>query len=144
MVRGAFWFITCALSLASAGAGTAVAQEAMANDFIGKFRAWIVLDFKFALTTAEGRTVYSYANDSPMHPAFYDICEQAWFPVVAIPQDVAYEPFTIFARADGLKQWAYEGVPLYTSARDTRSGEANGHGVDGLWHIVTVPAHAMQ
>jgi len=122
----------------------ALAQEAMANDFIGKFRAWVVLDLRFALATLEGRTVYAYAHDGPWQPAYFDVCEQAWFPVAAIPQDVAFEPFSIFMRADGTRQWAYSGVPLYTSARDARPGEANGNGVDGLWHIVEIPAHTME
>ncbi len=125
-------------------AGNAAAQEAMANDFIGKFRAWVVLDLQFALTTDEGRTVYAHAGDGPLRPMCNEGCAQAWRPVRAIPQDVAFEPFTIFTRDDGVRQWAYEGVPLYTSARDTRPGDAHGHGVDDRWYVVTVPAHAMQ
>lgn len=131
-------------ALIGLSAGAAAAQEAMANDFIGKFTAWIVLDLRFALATGEGRTIYSYANDAPLDATCTDKCAKAWPPVEAIPQDVAFEPFSIFTRKDGSLQWAYHGVPLYTSNHDTRPGEANGHGKDDLWHIVTVPAHSMQ
>ncbi len=142
MHRSQIAVVASALLLLSAGA--AVAQEAMANDFIGKFNAWIVLDLRFALATAEGRTTYAYADDAPLTATCTGACAEKWPPVLANPQDVAFEPFAIFARKDGARQWAYQGAPLYTSALDTRPGQANGHGINDRWHFVAVPAHSMQ
>ncbi len=38
--------------------------------------------------------------------------------------------WTVVQRADGLKQWAYDGYALYTSVLDTQPGQVNG-GISG-------------
>jgi predicted lipoprotein with Yx(FWY)xxD motif len=38
-------------------------------------------------------------------------------------------------RSDGYKQWTYKGKPLYSSRSDSKPGDTNGNGVDGVWHI---------
>jgi predicted lipoprotein with Yx(FWY)xxD motif len=41
-----------------------------------------------------------------------------------------------FLRPDGGNQATYVGSPLYRFSGDHAPGEANGDGVDGLWHVV--------
>jgi predicted lipoprotein with Yx(FWY)xxD motif len=53
-------------------------------------------------------------------------CAQAWPPVVAGPDAKPVGKWTITDRADGSKQWAYDGMPLYTSSLDTKRGQVNG------------------
>jgi predicted lipoprotein with Yx(FWY)xxD motif len=43
--------------------------------------------------------------------------------------------WSVVARADGARQWAYRGKPLYRSAKDAKPGDTNGGGTDGKWHV---------
>jgi predicted lipoprotein with Yx(FWY)xxD motif len=60
-------------------------------------------------------------------------CLQAWPAVLAAADAKPVGKFTIIARDDGRRQWAYDGLPLYTSYLDTRPGQVNG-GMSRLWH----------
>src|SRR6185503_1135644 len=44
--------------------------------------------------------------------------------------------WTIIARDDGSKQWAYKGKPVYKYSKDTKAGEMTGDGFNGVWHAV--------
>ena len=46
-------------------------------------------------------------------------------PIVAADGGSPVGAWTIINRPDGLKQWAYDGKPLYTSIKDVHPGEAN-------------------
>ena len=46
--------------------------------------------------------------------------------------------WTIVKRPDGTLQWAYEGKPLYRSAKDIKEGDTNG--VSDEWHALLVPS----
>jgi predicted lipoprotein with Yx(FWY)xxD motif len=43
--------------------------------------------------------------------------------------------YTIIARDDGSKQWAYKKRPLYNWKNDQKAGDITGDGVGGGWHI---------
>jgi predicted lipoprotein with Yx(FWY)xxD motif len=44
--------------------------------------------------------------------------------------------WTIVARTEGTKMWAYKGMPLYTWIKDTKPGEATGDGMAmGAWKV---------
>ncbi len=63
-------------------------------------------------------------------------CSQVWPPVLAKDSDKDVGNFTIFARKDGRRQWAYDKHALYTSDLDQQPGDtfgarANGNGGDG-------------
>jgi predicted lipoprotein with Yx(FWY)xxD motif len=40
--------------------------------------------------------------------------------------------WTIVARADGSKQWAYDGKPFYLWMNDKKPGDVTGDGVNGF------------
>ena len=51
-------------------------------------------------------------------------CVQEWPPVLAPADAKPVGSWTIVARPDGRKQWAYEGYALYTSILDKQKGDA--------------------
>ncbi len=122
---------------------TGLAQELMADNFIGKFRAWTVLGQRIALANKDGRTLYTFEKDEPGKSNCVDACATNWPPELAIADDKAFEDFTIITRADGGKQWALKGKPLYRSAKDQKPGDALGEGADDAWFIAETEAHDM-
>ena len=54
---------------------------------------------------------------------------------MSLPEGVPGELGSI-ERADGVKQAAYNGIPLYTFAGDSAAGDINGEGVGGVWFVV--------
>ena len=53
-------------------------------------------------------------------------CAQMWAPVVATAGAKPVGKWTIIKRTDGATQWAYDGLPLYTSALDRQPGDVLG------------------
>ncbi|MET0281856.1 MAG: hypothetical protein ABW278_12155 [Steroidobacteraceae bacterium] len=53
-------------------------------------------------------------------------CTQMWPPVLAAAGAAPVGEWGLVQRADGHKQWTYEGFPVYRSALDTRPGQVNG------------------
>jgi predicted lipoprotein with Yx(FWY)xxD motif len=53
-------------------------------------------------------------------------CTQAWPPVIAAPDAQPVGKWSLIARKDGRKQWAYEGFVLYTSSLDKQPGDTIG------------------
>ena len=139
LLRTAAVVVCCGTALA---AGISLSQELMAEGFIGAFRAFAVGQ-KSALAYVNGRTLYTFAKDEPGKSNCTGACAEAWPPALVGPGDRDFTDFTIITRADGGKQWAYKGKPLYLSVRDTANGQCNGNGVDEQWYIVEVPAHEM-
>jgi predicted lipoprotein with Yx(FWY)xxD motif len=43
---------------------------------------------------------------------------------------------TLVSRTDGLRQWAYDGKPLYTYHEDAMRGDVEGDNEGGVWHVV--------
>ena len=70
-------------------------------------------------------------------------CTQVWPPVIASADAVEVGKWSLAERADGSKQWAYDGFPLFTSNLDKKPGDVLGgtkisSGGDG--GVVRVPA----
>jgi predicted lipoprotein with Yx(FWY)xxD motif len=53
-------------------------------------------------------------------------CAKIWPPVAAPADAVPVGRWTIFVRADGYRQWAFRGYPVYTSNQDHAPGDVNG------------------
>ena len=66
---------------------TGLAQELMADNFIGKFRAWTVLGQRIALANKDGRTLYTFEKDEPGKSNCVDACATNWPPELAIADD---------------------------------------------------------
>ncbi|MFT4862656.1 MAG: putative lipoprotein with Yx(FWY)xxD motif [Pseudohongiellaceae bacterium] len=53
-------------------------------------------------------------------------CTDLWPPVLASSDAEAVGEWTVLDRKDGVKQWAYDEQPLYTSQRDSQPGDVFG------------------
>ena len=88
------------------------------------------------MITPGGRTVYTFDNDQPRQSNCYDACAKHWPPVMADSYAQEYGRMSLIYRADGRRQWAYDGDPLYTYAEDGMRGDIKGDDVGGVWHVV--------
>jgi len=94
-----------------------------------------------ALAGEDGMTLYTFDEDSEGVSACSGSCVENWPPLVVdedgdatAGEGVTGEIATI-TRDDGSTQVTYDGAPLYYFAGDAASGDANGDGVGGIWHI---------
>ena len=86
-------------------------------------------------------TLYTSASDKPGRSSCEGACAKTWRPVEAWWMATASAPdWTVVAREDGTKQWAFKGKPLYRFAGDFNPGEAAGNGQDGRSAMVLEPA----
>ena len=108
-------------------AGTALAQSAPATSADtpkGK-----------ALVNGDGMTLYTFDNDSKGKSNCNGACANLWLPLIATTDANASGDFSLIARSDGRKQWAYKNKPLYSWSKDKKPGETTGDGVNSVWHI---------
>jgi predicted lipoprotein with Yx(FWY)xxD motif len=97
---------------------------------------------KTILTNGQGLTLYYRTSDVPPATVCSGGCAGAWPPLVVsgsgTPTSATSLPgkLTIIADANG-NQVEYNGHPLYTYSGDTASGQTNGEGVAGVWHVCT-------
>jgi predicted lipoprotein with Yx(FWY)xxD motif len=64
-----------------------------------------------------------------------DGCAKNWPPLMASASDQPRGDWTVVARDDGRRQWAYKGKPLYLWAKDQEPGDATGGRFRGVWHV---------
>ncbi|WP_186002595.1 hypothetical protein [Mycobacterium sp. KBS0706] len=84
---------------------------------------------------ARGMTLYVYDRDAPNQSNCDGLCAVFWPPLTASASSRPPAGWSLAARNDGSKQWAYQGRPLYTWTGDRKPGEGTGDGVDGVWQI---------
>ena len=88
------------------------------------------------LTDAKGMTLYTFDKDAGGKSACNGPCATNWPVLKAEASDAGSEGYTVIARDDGSKQWAYKGKPLYTFAKDQKPGDITGDGfLTGAWHL---------
>jgi predicted lipoprotein with Yx(FWY)xxD motif len=89
-----------------------------------------------ALTDARGMSLYTFDKDSDGKSACNGPCAASWPALKAEASDSAGNNYTVIARDDGSKQWAYKGKPLYTFVKDQKAGDISGDGfLNGAWHL---------
>ena len=89
------------------------------------------------LATNRGMTLYIFANDTMAGMSMCnDACARNWPPLLALDDALPAGKWSVVQRADGLKQWAYGGRPLYGWHEDKRPGDAMGDGRNnGAWSV---------
>ncbi len=116
--------------MASSAAGGSAVVMVSTNATLGKI-----------LTDAKGMTLYFYAKDTAGTSACTGGCATNWPPLTATGTPTASADATgtlsVITRADGSKQVAYNGKPLYTYIKDTAPGDTTGQGVGGVWTVAT-------
>lgn len=109
--------------------GTASAEDygpmKVANTSMGK-----------VLTDANGMTLYTYDKDEKGKSNCSGECAEYWPPAKATASDKPVGDLTIIKRDDGSMQWADDGKPLYTFAKDKKPGDMTGDKMKGVWHAV--------
>jgi predicted lipoprotein with Yx(FWY)xxD motif len=88
------------------------------------------------LVSPTGMTLYTHDQDAQGAGACAADCTQTWAPFVPADADKPYGDFTILARDDGGRQWAYKGRPVYLCKLDHVMGDVAGDKRDKAWHAV--------
>jgi predicted lipoprotein with Yx(FWY)xxD motif len=88
-----------------------------------------------ALVDSKGMTLYEFDRDTAGKSNCNGQCATNWPPLKAAAGAQPSGQWTIITREDGTQQWAYKGKPLYDFGKDTKPGDANGDGVNNVWHI---------
>jgi predicted lipoprotein with Yx(FWY)xxD motif len=117
-------FAVAALMLALGGAVAQTVPAKVGDTSKGK-----------ALIDGAGMTLYIFDRDSSGTSNCSGSCANTWPPFNAPAGAQPSSDWTIVARKDGSKQWAYKGKPLYTYYHDGDPGDAKGDGVNNVWHI---------
>ncbi|MEV7094417.1 SCO0930 family lipoprotein [Amycolatopsis sp. NPDC051045] len=95
------------------------------------------------LTDSDGRTLYLFTKDGKGSgkSTCDGACAQKWPPLpadgrITVAGGIDSGLIGRIRRADGTSQVTVGGWPVYTYARDSTPGEANGHGAGGTWYAV--------
>lgn len=101
-----------------------------------------VANFGLFLTDEKDRTLYAYDKDSKDTSTCTGNCATNWpaYMPTAMPQSgLGINPalVSIFKRADGTSQGEYDTHPLYYYSGDKNPGDFKGHGVGGVWHVLS-------
>ncbi len=115
-----------------AGLLAACAQTVMSTGGPGATRS---TELGEVFTDAKGMTLYTYDPDKPGKSTCTGFCAVVWPPVEASKNAKPTGKFTFVTRDSGIKQWAYDGKPLYGYIFDSQPGGTTGEGVDGVWHV---------
>lgn len=89
------------------------------------------------LVDSKGMTLYTYDKDTKGVSNCEGECLAAWPAYLATDQAMKMpSQMSVITRADGSKQYAWNGMPLYYYQIDKKPGDTAGDGVGGIWHIV--------
>jgi predicted lipoprotein with Yx(FWY)xxD motif len=88
------------------------------------------------LADPNGMTLYTFDKDSAGKSNCAGDCVEYWPPVKASADAKPVGGLTIITRADGTKQWADDGKPLYTFVKDKKPGDVTGDNYENVWHAV--------
>lgn len=86
----------------------------------------------------QGMTLYTFAKDvaGSGASACNGSCAANWPPLAVAPSAQPLGDYSIITRADGTRQWAFKGMPLYYFAKDAKPGDKLGDGLlGGAWKV---------
>ena len=91
---------------------------------------------RFVLRTNDAaKPIYTYDRDAPGQSRCTEPCAVAWPPLRVSDRARPTGRWTVIARSDGVRQWAFDRRPVYTNAHDTE-GRATADGASGVWHLL--------
>jgi predicted lipoprotein with Yx(FWY)xxD motif len=95
---------------------------------------------KVLVDAQKGMTLYTWDRDTaPGKSGCNGQCATNWPPLLASADAKSVGDYTVVARDDGAKQWAYRGKPLYYWKDDKKAGDTEGDNRNNIWHVVVVP-----
>ena len=121
MLRKTLPYLSIALLAVSLSAGAQMAPAKAAADG--------------TLVDAKGMTLYTFDRDAGGKSACNGPCAANWPPLMAAADAKPSGDWTVIARDDGGKQWAYKGKPVYLWAKDQKPGDKTGDGFNSAWHV---------
>lgn len=92
----------------------------------GKSTAGYLAREQIAFTDPRGKTLYTYKKDPAGKSACVAACAETWRPALAPDYAAPFGAWSVIARPDGTKQWAYQSKPLYTYSKDVDPGSVYG------------------
>lgn len=88
-------------------------------------------------TDRSGMALYIADTDRmPNVSSCYDNCGHNWPAFNPAESDRDAGDWKIIMRADGTKQWAFKGKPVYRFLLDRNAGDVKGDGIGNVWHAV--------
>jgi predicted lipoprotein with Yx(FWY)xxD motif len=88
-----------------------------------------------ALVGPNGMSLYTFDKDAGGKSACSGPCATIWPPLAAAADAKPEGDWTVIARDDGSKQWAYKGKPVYYWSKDQKPGDRTGDGFKEIWHL---------
>ncbi|MBL4910452.1 MAG: hypothetical protein JKX78_10635 [Alteromonadaceae bacterium] len=88
-------------------------------------------------TDKDGFTLYTFDKDTINTSNCSGGCINIWPPLLADKGARTEAPLSLVDVADGNKQWAYKGKPLYLFINDNATGDTKGNEVKDIWHTAT-------
>jgi predicted lipoprotein with Yx(FWY)xxD motif len=84
-----------------------------------------------------GMTLYTFDRDpaDASKSVCNGPCAVNWPPLLATPEAKGGGDWSVVSRDGGGRQWAYKGRPLYYWAKDQKTGDRTGDGLNGVWHL---------
>lgn len=100
---------------------------------VASAQAVVLVDF-------EGRTLYRFTGDgTPNSRACFEHgCERQWRPVAAPALARGVGDFSVVVGANGSRQWAHAGQPLYRFEGDALPGDAHGRGLADRYEVAAL------
>jgi len=115
-----------ALTVISLAAGTGLAADLPLPPSVTAHRT----DAGVFFTNTAGMTLYTFDDDIGGNGSTCGgDCAKTFPPLLASADDKPVGAWTLTTRSTGEKQWALDGLPVYTYSKDTRPGETNGTAV---------------
>lgn len=94
------------------------------------------------LTDNAGKSLYYFTQDTAGKSTCSGTCLANWpafnADSVVAPSVLKATDFSVVTRADGVKQTAFRGRPLYYFAADAKPGDIKGDGVNNVWFVANV------
>ena len=89
---------------------------------------------------ADGLALYTFKRDAeqPGKSLCNFGCQELWPPVIALNEAAPIGDWSVVKRDDGSMQWAHQGSPVYTNARDVHTDSLVGE-KSGLWDVLIDP-----
>lgn len=83
------------------------------------------------LTNHLGFSLYNFddSSDQPESSCTNKECYEIWTPIAASALAIGYGDFSVIARTDNTRQWAFRGMPLFKFKNDLLPGDVHGRDV---------------
>jgi predicted lipoprotein with Yx(FWY)xxD motif len=128
---------------AAVGAGSTGSSSSAGGSTVAQVAFGVHKTAKFGkvLTNSNGFALYVFTKDTAGVSNCSGECAVEWKPLT-VPSGSALarsgiRHLSTFKRADGTRQVALKGHPLYTFVADRSAGTVTGQGVDGDWFVAT-------